>query len=65
MVNRYKGLEDTSKLYRKIKPKTVKYNNQNWSILFERDGISHMVRLTGKGLPYGVVEKIPTSQIFI
>jgi hypothetical protein len=57
--------ENSSSIYKKIKPKPIIYNGQKYELLLELNGISHIVKINSKNLPYGIIEKINSSDIFI
>jgi hypothetical protein len=55
--------ENTSPTYKRLKCKPTVYNGQRYEVLLEVNGISHMVKVNSKNLPYGVIEKIETFNI--
>ena len=55
--------ESNSPTYKRIKCKSVVHNGQRYEVLLELNGISHMVKVNSKNLPYGVIEKIETFNI--
>jgi hypothetical protein len=57
--------ENDSKVYRKIKPRIVTYNEKTYSKLFESEGISYIVELDKKMRPFGVIQKVESSNIYL
>ena len=57
--------ESQSEIIKKMKTKHIQYEGKSYIFLFEMDNISFIIRSNSRGLPYGIIEKIPSSNIFI
>jgi len=57
--------EDQSPIIKKMKTKHIQYEGKSYIFLFEIDNTSFIIRSNNRGLPYGVIEKVPSSNIFI
>lgn len=57
--------EFNSPTYKKIKPKHIEYNGEKWMWLCNLHNVACIIKINKKDIPYGIIEKVPLSDIFM
>ena len=57
--------ESQSEIIKKMKTKHIQYNGEKWMWLCNLHNASCIIRTNKKGIPYGIIEKVPLSDIFM
>ena len=57
--------EGQSPIIKKMKTKHIEYNGEKWMWLCNLHNVACIIKTNKKGIPYGIIEKVPLSDIFM